>query len=280
MSAFIKQLIASRSSTVVATAAIATSASYLFVGREDDSGFAGSPRIVRTALCHSGNAAAPAAPAESLPPPMSLPSLQKLYLEFHAPKQLLENLAVEMIAEMEKGLAKENCDIKMLPSFVCDLPTGKENGKYLALDLGGSNFRVLRFKVENGDVTLEASKKAKIPKELMSKSSTGVDMFQFIADTVAQLPKTDDHDANAVLPLGFTFSFPCKQFRLNAGTLLHWTKGFETTGVVGANVVTLLQDAFLANNINVEVAALVNDTVGTLVAHVIEAPDTVLGKLL
>ena len=158
-------------------------------------------------------------------------------------------------------------------------PTGK-NGKYLALDLGGSNFRVLRFKVENGDVTLEASKKAKIPKELMSKSSTGVDMFQFIADTVAQLPKTEDHDANAVLPLGFTFSFPCKQFRLNAGTLLHWTKGFETTGVVGANVVTLLQDAFLANNINVEVAALVNDTVGTLVAHVIEAPDTVLGKLL
>ena len=89
--------------TVVATAAIATSASYLFVGREDDSGFAGSPRIVRTALCHSGNAAAPATPAESLPPPMSLPSLQKLYLEFHAPKQLLENLAVEMIAEGKRA---------------------------------------------------------------------------------------------------------------------------------------------------------------------------------
>ena len=103
MSAFIKQLIASRSSTVVATAAIATSASYLFVGREDDSGLAGSPRIVRTALCHSGNAAAP---VENHPPPMSLPSLQKVYLEFHAPKELLENLAVEMIAEMEKILKK------------------------------------------------------------------------------------------------------------------------------------------------------------------------------
>ena len=231
MSAFIKQLIASRSSTVVATAAIATSASYLFVEREDDSRFVSSPRLVRTALCHSENAAAPAVPATQLPPPMSLPSLQKLYLEFHAPKQLLENLAVEMIAEMEKGLAKDNCDIKMLPSFVCDLPTGKENGKYLALDLGGSNFRVLRFKVENGDVTLEASKKAKIPKELMSKSSTGVDMFQFIADTVAQLPKTDDSDTNAVLPLGFTFSFPCKQFRLNAGTLLHWTKDSRPLGL-------------------------------------------------
>ena len=204
-------------------AAIATSASYLFVGREDDSGFAGSPRIVRT-LCHSGNAAAPAAPAESLPPPMSLPSLQKLYLEFHAPKQLLENLAVEMIAEMEKGRAKDNCDIKMLPSFVCDLPTGKENGKYLALDLGGSNFRVLRFKVENGDVTLEASKKAKIPKELMSKSSTGVDMFQFIADTVAQLPKTGPRcQRSASARLYFFIS--CKHYRLNAGTLLHWTKG-------------------------------------------------------
>ena len=110
----------------------------------------------------------------------------------------------------------------------------------------------------------------------MSKSSTGVDMFQFIADTVAQLP-SDGEDHSQKLPLGFTFSFPCQQYKLNAGTLLHWTKGFETSGVVGANVVTLLQNAFVANNINVEVAALVNDTVGTLVAHVIEAPDTVLG---
>ena len=61
----------------------------------------------------------------------------------------------------------------------------------------------------------------------MSKSSTGVDMFQFIADTVAQLPKTDDHDANAVLPLGFTFSFPCKQYRLNAGDVATLDEGFR-----------------------------------------------------
>ena len=46
---------------------------------------------------------------------------------------------------------------------------------------------------------------------------------------------------------------------------------------IPSNWFFLLQNAFVANNINVEVAALVNDTVGTLVAHVIEAPDTVLG---
>ena len=37
---------------------------------------------------------------------------------------------------------------------------------------------------------------------------------------------------------------------------------------------------FEKSSINVNVAALVNDTVGTLVAHVIEAPDTVLGVIL
>ena len=169
----------------------------------------------------------------------------------------------------------------MLPSFVCDLPTGKENGKYLALDLGGSNFRVLRFKVENGDVTLEASKKAKIPKELMSKSSTGVDMFQFIADTVAQLPKTEGPRCQSSASARLYFFIPMQTIQAERRDVATLDEGFfETTGVVGANVVTLLQDAFLANNINVEVAALVNDTVGTLVAHVIEAPDTVLGKLL
>ena len=65
---------------------------------------------------------------------------------------------------MEKGLAKDNCDNKGVTVFCLRLADGERNGKYLALDLGGSNFRVLRFKVENGDVTLEASKRQKYRK--------------------------------------------------------------------------------------------------------------------
>ena len=43
--------------------------------------------------------------------------------------------------------------------------------------------------------------------------------------------------------LAFTFSFPCKQTSLSQATLVSWTKGFSCTGVVGNDVVSLLQQA-------------------------------------
>lgn len=46
-----------------------------------------------------------------------------------------------------------------------------------------------------------------------------------------------------LLPLGFTFSFPLKQVGLTKGLLERWTKGFNCSGVVGEDVVNLLQDA-------------------------------------
>lgn len=37
----------------------------------------------------------------------------------------------------------------MLPSFVRSLPNGSERGDYLALDLGGTNFRVLLIRLND-----------------------------------------------------------------------------------------------------------------------------------
>jgi hexokinase len=45
------------------------------------------------------------------------------------------------------------------------------------------------------------------------------------------------------LILAFTFSFPCNQTSLSQATLVSWTKGFSCTGVVGNDVVLLLQQA-------------------------------------
>jgi hexokinase len=45
------------------------------------------------------------------------------------------------------------------------------------------------------------------------------------------------------LPLGFTFSFPCKQEGLTHATLVTWTKGFKASGVEGRDVVGLLKEA-------------------------------------
>lgn len=48
--------------------------------------------------------------------------------------------------EMEAGLSPathKNADVKMFPTYVRNIADGSETGKVLALDLGGTNFRVL-----------------------------------------------------------------------------------------------------------------------------------------
>lgn len=40
--------------------------------------------------------------------------------------------------------------VKMLPSYVRAVPNGTERGDFLALDLGGTNFRVLLIRLEGG----------------------------------------------------------------------------------------------------------------------------------
>lgn len=48
---------------------------------------------------------------------------------------------------------------------------------------------------------------------------------------------------NVRYPLGFTFSFPCKQEGLASARLTSWTKGFTCSGVVNQDVVKMLQTA-------------------------------------
>ena len=57
-------------------------------------------------------------------------------------------------------------------------------------------------------------------------------------------------DLNRTYPLGFTFSFPCRQYGLSNAILLRWTKGFNCSDVVGENVVKLLQKAIDARGVN------------------------------
>jgi len=67
-------------------------------------------------------------------------------------------------------------------------------------------------------------------------------LFDYIASCIANFVKDHNlHDQN--LPLGFTFSFPCRQESLAVGRLVQWTKGFRCAGVEGEDVVRLLDEA-------------------------------------
>ena len=115
----------------------------------------------------------------------------------------------------------------------------------MALDLGGTNFRVLLITLDHQDFDMK-SKIYAIPQSLML--GTGVQLFDHIAQCLALFVK-DLKLENEILPLGFTFSFPLTQKGLTEGYLVRWTKGFNCSGVVDQDVVALLEEAIARRNV-------------------------------
>lgn len=197
------------------------------------------------------------------------PILTKLQKECATPLPVLRNVANAMTADMRAGLVVDGGgELKMILSYVDTLPTGNERGLFYALDLGGTNFRVLRVQLGGQEERVQATEfeQVSIPQELMC--GTSEELFDFIA---TGLEKFVEKEAGKFhLPqgrqreIGFTFSFPVKQTSIDSGILIKWTKGFAVSGTAGKDVVACLNEAMERQGLDMLVSALVNDTVGTL----------------
>ncbi|XP_020492026.1 hexokinase-2 [Labrus bergylta] len=197
-------------------------------------------------------------------------------------EQLLE-VKKRLSAEMVRGLSKQTRDqtsLKMLPTYVRSTPDGTEHGDFLALDLGGSSFRVLLVHLKSGKKhTVDMQQKIySIPQETMQ--STGEELFDHIVSCIADFLEYMGMKG-ASLPLGFTFSFPCHQSKLDQGILLKWTKGFKASGCEGQDVIVLLKDAVRRRQeFDLNFVAVVNDTVGTMMTCSYEDPQCEVGLIV
>lgn len=164
--------------------------------------------------------------------------------KFKLSKECLHKVMELLLDEMHKGLdpaTHDKADVKMFPTYVRSLPVGTEKGDILALDLGGTNFRVLLINLDSGDIKVK-SKVFLIPQSIMT--GTGIQLFDHIAKCLAGFMNAEKLILNnREYPLGFTFSFPCHQKGLASAILATWTKGFDCSGVVGNDVVAMLQEA-------------------------------------
>jgi len=186
-----------------------------------------------------------------------------------APIGKLRQVADAMTVEMHAGLASEGgSKLKMIITFVDTLPTGDEKGLFYALDLGGTNFRVLRVHLggKEGHVGKQEFTEVSIPPRLMTGTSD--ELFDYIATELAKFVEAEGEDFHVSVgrqrELGFTFSFPVKQTSISSGTVVKWTKGFSIDDAVGEDVVAELTKAMERKGLDMRVAALVNDTIGTL----------------
>ncbi len=190
--------------------------------------------------------------------------------QFSVSEEFLKKAVSFFIECADKGLKVRNDPeaLLMIPTFVTSIPTGKEKGVLLAIDLGGTNFRVVSVAL-NGDHTFDlVQAKNPIPVDLMKGTSD--ELFRWMAEKIQDFVK--ENHSNAVesgnrLKMGFTFSFPIDQTSLDSGTLTRWSKHFNIPDCIGKDVVKLLQYHLDALKVPVVVSALANDTVGTLLAR-------------
>lgn len=85
-----------------------------------------------------------------------------------------------LLDNINRGLKKETHDqatVKCFVTYVQDLPKGTEQGKYLALDLGGTNFRVLLVELKGQDHCEMKSEIYATPQSIMEGPGEDVSNF-------------------------------------------------------------------------------------------------------
>ncbi|EEQ35114.1 hypothetical protein McanMca71_001698 [Microsporum canis] len=155
-------------------------------------------------------------------------------------------------------------DQQFLPTPVTRLPSGRETGRYLAIDVGGSNLRVAFIELlgaESDDLetssngsesisnsersrdTLRKARRHRVRRTLEKawpiaehlKKDKAEDLFLWIGDCMAEVVADSLATDAAVqeppeeLEMGITFSFPMMQNSLSEATLMPMGKGFAIT---------------------------------------------------
>ncbi|USP76065.1 hypothetical protein yc1106_03339 [Curvularia clavata] len=220
------------------------------------------------------------------------------FTSFINPHTLLD--LARRFSETYAHLARSSTE-HFLATPVTALPTGKEKGKFLSIDVGGTNLRVGFVELigePDGTAEHERERSSTIGENVFAqinrshdknwpigdhlKMDQAEDLFAWIGDCIAEVVKgaLDEQQQNGNHPtsplgdeilLGITFSFPMAQTRLSEATLLPMGKGFAITSDLNLGKMLLAGYArhCQASDPNkpplprIKVAAITNDTVAT-----------------
>ena len=202
--------------------------------------------------------------------------MSNLISQFAVTREDLSGIVSVFQSEMRRGLAGDPRSIAMNPSFVAR-PSGSERGRFVTLDLGGTNVRATV--VEIGGGALKVLKHDSF--RLASPKGTSSDLFDPIARFLGHVL-----DDDVEYSLGFIFAYPMNQTGIRSGSLSKWTKELNFSGVAGKDAVDLLElavadaaDAFPVLR-RLTVSALANDTVGVLAAGAYLDPRCDMGLIV
>jgi hexokinase len=173
---------------------------------------------------------------ESPPPDDQEAELESYLRPLSIDDALIHSLAYEF-SKVYKEVAIQS-DEQFLPTPVTELPTGKETGQFLAIDVGGTNLRVAfiellgdaddKFSTANGEErsreTIRNAQRPRVRRTLEKAWPIGEhlkidkteDLFAWIGDCIAEVvgdrlsSEVGRIDVPDELAMGITFSFPMK----------------------------------------------------------------------
>lgn len=206
----------------------------------------------------------------------------------------------------------------MLPSFTSTLPTGRETGSFVALDLGGSTLRIAVVDLRPALVR-QGRQPARLAIGAPSTPHSAVDAMPqlneimrvvarqswLVDDRVKKLPAPEFFDwiaervgvvldtaaahneiqgsashAFAPVSLGVTWSFPVEPTSAASGKVQQMGKGYEQWRTIqGTDLRAHFEAAFRRRGLCVRMTSLMNDTEATLLSHAYANPATRLSLI-
>jgi hexokinase len=183
---------------------------------------------------------------------------QGISAELYDANELLRSFEQEMSA----GLNGEPSSLAMIPSYIssgADLP---KHEPVAVIDAGGTNLRVCLVSFsESGSI--ELLKYTKQPMPGRDHEISAATFYKVVVDALEPF-------ADQFSRIGFCFSYPAEIQPNLDGRLLQWTKEVKIPELVGKEVGTGLIDALRARGISGKSLVMLNDTVATLLAGVVQ----------
>ncbi|XP_050205051.1 probable hexokinase-like 2 protein [Mercurialis annua] len=195
--------------------------------------------------------------------------VRKFARECATPVAKLLKVANALASDMETSLAAgENTTLDMLVSYATSLPNGDEKGQYYGLNLRGNNFLILCARLGGKDepITDLHREEISIPSNLLL--ATSQELFDYVAVELAKFVAANPGDiandgSERMKKLGVTVSYPVDQIASTSGSAIQW-KTFSADDTVGKALLNDINGAIEKQGLNMQVFAMVDETVGNL----------------
>jgi hexokinase len=204
---------------------------------------------------------------------LSLFKVHEAVKDFILPNWKLTKISSLFREEMELGLSANPSRTSlfyMANTLVTQFPDGSESGDYLAIDLGGTNLRVIWLKLTPDGSKPQVTTKS-YPIDSSVRQNNAQELFDYLAVSVADMITSHQElkqliEKNKRLKLGFTFSFGYDQIALDIGLVKQFSFVTDLPDAIGKDAVQMLRDAFKRKSINyIDVVAIMNDSTSALV---------------